>query len=70
MEPDEDYIFKINELIPKAVSIANRELDIRGVGGERRIGVDGQMYIHDVFSELFHKAMNKLAFEMGLRPWK
>lgn len=67
---DEDYEAKVNMLIPHATSEANRMIDLHKVGDERRVGVDGNIYIFDWFTYYYHRAMNRMCYEAGLRTWK
>ena len=60
---------KINALIPEAEKIAIQGINKLKSKFEIRPGIDGRTYRHCFRTELFHGAMNKLAFQAGLRPW-
>lgn len=62
-----DYVSKINALIPTAHAEAKSKVVKLGKTSEIRPGKDGKDYNHDFFSEFFHKAMNRLATDAGLR---
>lgn len=69
MKTDKRYEKQINKLIPAAVKDANES--VRGIGkqSEMRTSVDGRwLRVHCFFTEYFHKAMNRMAREAGLRP--
>ena len=72
------YIRKIDALIPAAEAEALMLLSIWLYTSEKikslkssysiEKGVDGKPYKYCLFTKYFHKAMNRLAFEEGLRP--
>ena len=69
--PFTDYQREINSLIPKAEDRALLFWEKLGCPQpERRRGVMGSWTHHDFLTELFHREMNRLAYEKGLRPWK
>lgn len=61
------YTDSIDMLIPKAEEEANRIATLMGKKSENRPGVDGNPYTYCYFTEFFHKAMNRMAKEKGLR---
>lgn len=61
------YEGKINSLIPKAVKEANRKIKDLEEPTVIRRGKDDSQYVHHFWSEFFHQAMNRLAFEAGFR---
>ena len=68
------YEEEINALIPQAEKEALERIAGRAKKSEKRPGVgkfpSGKPipYSHCFFTEYFHKAMNRLAHEAGLRP--
>jgi hypothetical protein len=61
------YEQDINSLIPIAEKEAKAKAKEFGKLNELKPGVDGRTYFHCFFSEFFHQAMNRLAFESGFR---
>lgn len=62
-----DYKEKINALIPIAEREANLKLEGVPKKSEYRVGICGSKYQHCLWTEFFHKAMNRLAKEAGYR---
>ena len=69
MKPDENYIRKVDELIPLAEKAANDRIK-----GRKKMavvaGVDGMPYKWDYWTQYFHEEMNRLADERRLRCWQ
>jgi hypothetical protein len=63
------YKRKINDLIPRANEESIRQANALENKFEIRNGIGGGTYRHCFRSEFFHKIMNRLAFEAGLRSW-
>ena len=57
----------INNLIPLASHYATVRCKQVGARIVEKPGVDGKPYNYDYWSEYFHKEMNRLAIEKGLR---
>jgi hypothetical protein len=57
------YEIAVNSLIPKASEIAT----MTATGSRREVGVDGQEFEWCTWTEIFHKEMNRLCRETGLR---
>jgi hypothetical protein len=66
---DRAYEQKINALIPQADKEAIKQANALENKFEIRPGIDGRTRRHCFRSEFFHKIMNLLAFEAGLRNW-
>lgn len=64
------YEEKINSLIPAADEIAKLAMEQLGRVAEKRAGAGGTTRLHCFKTEFFHRAMNKLAYDAGLRGWK
>jgi len=62
------YIRKIDALIPTAEAEALEKIKSLKSSYSIETGVDGKPYKYCFFTKFFHKAMNRLAFEEGLRP--
>lgn len=60
-------IRQINYYIPIAKERAKQMVKDRGVDYEIRLGVDGSEYVHDYFTEFFHREMTRLLKQAGLR---
>ena len=61
------YSEKINMLIQKAENEADKIMISNPNKSEQRVGADGEFYSFDWWSYHFHKAMNRLTKEKGLR---
>jgi hypothetical protein len=61
------YEESIDALIPEAEKIANERVRQIGKKWNPRKGPDGKIFRYDYFTFEFHKAMNRLAAEKGLR---
>lgn len=62
-----NYERDINELIPAAEKEATQKVSLLGKESEVRPGVDGLPYKWSFWTEIYHAAMNRMAFEAGLR---
>lgn len=58
-----DYEQAINALIPKAVRKANKKMKLEKINIETEAGALS-------WNKAYHKAMNELAYNAGLRNWK
>lgn len=59
---------QINALIPIASKRAKKRVrELRGITEVLVIGIGGNIYPWDFFTEYFHEEMNKMAKEKGLR---
>jgi hypothetical protein len=63
------YERKINALISRANKESIKQANALKNKFEIRSGVGGRTYRHCFRSEFFHKIMNRLAFDAGLRSW-
>jgi hypothetical protein len=67
------YEQRINELIPLAEKEANKALADKkryeDRQGKSREGNNGATYVHCLWFEEFHKVINRMAFDCGLRKW-
>lgn len=62
-----EYEKNINSLIPAAELEASEMVASLGISSESRNGANGQPYNHCFWTEFFHKAMNRMTLERGLR---
>jgi len=65
-----NYSEKIDDLIPEANKIALAQEKKHGKTYKTAMGVDGRPMKWHYYTQYFHEAMNKMAFERGIRPWK
>ncbi len=63
-----EYKQQIDELIPLAEKMADSGLLMRRERTEVRKGKHGELFNYCFWTEDFHRFMNELAFEQGLRP--
>jgi hypothetical protein len=62
-----EYEKAINDLIPIASFRANALVKKLGKSVDERSGVDGKPFNHDYWTEFFHREMNIMTVEIGLR---
>ncbi len=69
MKPYYDPVYEaaIDALIPEAEKIAKQRVEEIGKEWDLCIGIDGKKFRWNYQSAEFHKAMNRLAAEKGLR---
>lgn len=67
MTIDTTHAIKVNQFIPIAEQQADAIVAKSGLFQEIRTGKGGVSYNHCFWSEAFHKAMNKLTSDAGLR---
>ena len=58
---------KIDHFIPFAEAEADKIMENNPNKSEQRVGADGEMYSYDFWTQHFHKAMNRMTREKGLR---
>ena len=62
-----DHTDQINALIPKAVAEADKQIATHKVKVMRTVGRDGVLFNYDGWTEIFHREVNRLTFQAGLR---
>ena len=66
---DSDYNAAINALIPEAEEIATKKVKRRVSPFVFIKGADGDDFRFDYWTAEFHRTMNELASDRGLRSW-
>jgi len=68
IDDNTEYVERINKLIPRAEAEANKLMEnCNGVTCKLVKGVDGKDFSYCIWTNYFHKAMNRLAREYEIR---